>query len=173
MSNAVMEMTVESKEESVVATTSLTNAYVIVGDIVGAWKKGRVVAEHEFPQGTDFDRLILCEPQAIRPAMANEVPGTFVDAATALKPGKTLTQQLGDLQDQVVRLSSKNNRLTEELETVKKNKSDAYDPERDEKNMRQTEKYRQAILVLEQQNKAHLATIDDLRKKLNEKTSKR
>lgn len=150
-------------------------SYVITGDLVGggregiSFKKGQVVPEHMFQPGTNFDRLILCTPSAIRPAMPHEVPGTFVDASNTNKPGKSLTTQLNEANETVARLTSLLTTKDREIETLKKAKSDMYDPERDNILEADRKKLTNAILTLEGQLKAEKALTEDLRKKLNTK----
>lgn len=173
MSSATMESPVDTKEETQTVTGSMSKAYVIVGDVVGAgvdgqgFRKGQVVAEYMFQPGTQFDRLILCIPPAIRPAMPHEVPGTVVDASDTVKPGKSLTNQLNEANATVARLMGELSNKDKEIEVLKTAKSDVYDPDKDLKMQTKFDQLKNAVIVLEKQGKDKDALIEDLRKKLN------
>ncbi len=147
-------------------TVAPARAFVIKASLVGKFEKGQCLSEYSFPLGTDFDRLML--QGAIRPAMSNESAGTVVAADAVAKPGVSLTRQLGEAQETIIRLSNRIAKQDAELEQVKNAQGPNYDPERDEKMQAHFEKYRQTILVQEGKIKALTDEVNAYRQKLND-----
>lgn len=156
---------VEAQNESATAV-GFARSFVVKNDMVGKFVKGQCVSEYSFPLGTDFDRLTL--QGAIRPAYGNETPGTVVAADAVSKPGVSITKQLQEANETIIRLSNRIAKQDEELETVKNARGPNYDPEKDEKMQQHFEKYRQTILILEGKNRSQADEIEAYRKKLND-----
>lgn len=104
---------------------------------------------------------------AIVPALDHEKDHAHVDIKSRLAPGKGLIETNTELQNKVAKLQTRLEELSAEHESLKQQKSDQFDPHKDQLTIELRQADQEKIIQLEQSNKDKDEIISSLNKKLN------